>query len=340
MNTTDKIRKLEEYLKDKKCILAFSAGSDSSLIAYILSKVSPNSILATIDNNMMPEEFIKYAQNMANEYGLKHIVIKTDFLSDPEFISNNSKRCYNCRNIMYSEISKIPEFSDYDYFLEGTNLTDLLEDRPGVLIRKKYNMTSPLIECQLTKDDVWDMIDYLGLSYSNNTTCLATRIKTNQEVDAQLLSIVDKTECLLRESVDQDNVRIRVDDSNATIVVDDPMEILDKTLLENIRDQLKEYGFKKVSLDITGYTKTTDEYLEDNDTYYYQLPYNIDLDTTTQNIRKNPNYHGVIIISNNYIKHDTIKISADGRISTPKTEDFDDKFRNILPVIERTIPQI
>ena len=127
MKIEEKIEKLKEYLKDKKSILAFSAGSDSTLIAYILSQVSPNSVLVTIDNNMMPKDFINYTKEKAKELNLKHDVINVNFLKNPEFISNNQKRCYNCRKIMYLEIQELSYFNEYDYFLEGTNLTDLLE---------------------------------------------------------------------------------------------------------------------------------------------------------------------------------------------------------------------
>ena len=132
-----KIKRLENFLKDKKCILAFSGGSDSTLIAYILSRLANDSLLVTIDNNMMPENFIKHTQQMAEKLNLKHIIINKDFLSDPKFIANDEKRCYMCRKCMYQSIKQLPEYQEYDYLLEGTNITDMLEDRPGVLINEE-----------------------------------------------------------------------------------------------------------------------------------------------------------------------------------------------------------
>lgn len=67
---------------------------------------------------------------------------------------------YECRKLMYSNIQKLPDFNDYDYFLEGTNITDLLENRPGILVLDNFNMISPLVECDITKDDVFAMIDF------------------------------------------------------------------------------------------------------------------------------------------------------------------------------------
>lgn len=337
MKIEDKIKKLKDYLQDKKCILAFSAGSDSTLIAYILSEVSPKSILVTIDNNMMPKEFIAYTKQKANEFNLKHEIIELDFLKDPEFIENNPKRCYNCRKIMYSNIKDLPYFDEYDYFLEGTNLTDLLEDRPGVLVRKMYNMTSPLIECNITKDDVFDMIKYLNLEYSTNTTCLATRVKTNEEVSSEKFEIIDEAEEYVKKYVSQENIRVRFESYTATISVDNPLEILDKNLIKNLRDKLQELGFKKVLLDITGYTKTKLQPTIEDNSYYYKLPYEIDLETTYENIKENKNLENEAKIENNYITYENITIENNGKISMPKTNQFNDKFNEVLPAVERKI---
>lgn len=337
MKIDNKIRRLEEYLKNKKCILAFSAGSDSTLIAYILSKVSPQSILVTIDNNMMPKDFIKYTQKKAEEYNLKQDIIKIDFLKDSEFIENNPKRCYNCRKIMYSTITKQPYFKDYDYFLEGTNLTDLLEDRPGILVRKTYNMTSPLIDCEITKEDVFSIINHLNLTYSSNTTCLATRVKTNEKVSQEKFELIDKAENILKKTAKQENVRVRFENYNATVVVDNPLEILDKKLIENLRNKLQEIGFKKVFLDITGYEKTKLTYSINQNNYFYKLPYEINLEGTFHKIKENENLKNSPLLENNHIKYNDIIIEDNGKISMPPTKEFNDKFNKILPSIERKI---
>lgn len=337
MKIEEKIEKLKEYLKNKKSILAFSAGSDSTLIAYILSQVSPNSVLVTIDNNMMPKDFINYTKEKAKELNLKHDVINVNFLKNPEFISNNQKRCYNCRKIMYLKIQELSYFNEYDYFLEGTNLTDLLEDRPGILVRKTYNMTSPLIECGITKNDVFNMIKYLNLTYSHNTTCLATRVKTNEEVSMEKFKLIDEAETYLKKYIKQENIRVRFDSYTATISIDEPLEVLDKNLIKNIRDKLQELGFKKVLLDITGYMKTKLTYNIDNNIYFYKLPYNIDLKRTYENIIENTKLGEESKLNSKTINYDDITIEDNGKISMPETNDFIDKFNKILPSIERKI---
>lgn len=335
MQIEEKIKRLEDYLRNKKSILGFSAGSDSTLIAYILSKVSPDSMLVTINNNMMPQEFIEYTKTQAKRFNLKHKIINLDFLTNQTFINNGKERCYECRKLMYSNIQKLPEFDDYDYFLEGTNITDLLENRPGVLVLEKFNMTSPLVECNITKNEVFEMIDFFNLEYSADTTCLATRVKTNQKVDTDKLDKIHEAENFVRSNVNQENIRVRVDNNNATISVDEPLEILDKKLITTLRDKLRELAYSKVFLDITGYEKTElIASIDENGEYYYKLPYTIDLEKTEENILKRDYLDGTITKDVN-LQYNDIVIRENGKISMNPTEDFVEKFYQILGCVKR-----
>lgn len=335
MEIKDKIKRLESYLKDKKCILGFSAGSDSTLLALILSRVSPDSLLVTIDNNMMPKGFIEYTVKKSKEFNLKHKIIKLNFIEDPEFISNNPKRCYNCRNLMYKNIQELPEFKDYDLFIEGTNLTDLLEDRPGILILDKYNMISPLVECEITKEDVFNILDYYNIDYSFNTTCLSTRVKTNESVNKEKLAMIDTAEDILKKYVQQNNIRVRFDNYQATISVDSPDELMNSEKLNKINNEFLKLGFKRVLLDITGYKKTKFEYKTENDYYYYQLPYTIDMDKTIDKINKKTKLK--ITKEKNKIIYKDITIQKNGKIIMSRKNNFYEKFNEILPYIKREI---
>lgn len=333
MDLESKIYELESFLKDKKSVLAFSGGSDSTLLAFILSKVSPDSLLVTIDNNMMSKEFIDFCKKQAEIFNLKHEIIELDFLKDETFINNSYDRCYECRKLMYENIMKIPDFNGYDYFIEGTNITDLLEDRPGILVRNLINITSPLIECNITKDEVYEMIEYFNLEYSNDTTCLATRIKTDQKVDCEKLNLVYNAEKLIKSKIDQKNIRVRIDNSTAIITVDKPSELLDEDLMTDIRNKLQKMGFKKVFLDLTGYEKTKLEYsVDEKGNYYYKLPYEIDLEKTSKKLK---NSESKAFKSEDTLIYDDIIIEKNGKISMLPTEDFVNKFNSVLYYIER-----
>lgn len=335
MEIKEKIKRLEEYLNDKKCVLGFSAGSDSTLLAYILSKVSPDSLLVTINNNMMPDEFIEYTKKQAQNFKLEHKIINLDFLTNEIFLNNGKERCFECRKLMYSNIQKLPEFNQYDYFIEGTNITDLLENRPGVLVLEEFNMTSPLVECNISKKDVFEMIKFLNLEYSPDTTCLATRVKTNQSVNSDKLEKIHEAEKFVRSVVNQENIRVRIDQNNATVSVDEPLEILDKNLISKLRDNLQKLGFNKVFLDITGYEKTElKASTDDNGRYYYKLPYNINLEKTRENILKRDYLTGSLKYDEN-LQYDDIIIEDNGKISMNATENFVEKFNQILGCVKR-----
>lgn len=335
MPTEEKIQRLKKYLKNKKSILAFSAGSDSTLIAYILSQVSPDSMLVTIDNNMMPTEFIEYTKKQAKKFNLQHKIIKQNFLTQATFQNNTKERCYECRKQMYQNIQQLHEFGQYEYFLEGTNITDLLENRPGTLVLEKYNMTSPLIECNITKEDVFAMIKHFQLEYSPDTTCLATRIKTDQKVDKEKLEKIHEAEKYVRNNVNQENIRVRTDNQNATISVDEPLKILDEKLLTKLRNKLQKQGFKKVYLDITGYEKTElTPSIDKQGNYYYKLPYTINLEKTRENLERRTYLEGKIIQEEN-LHYDDITIREDGKIYMPPTKNFTEKFQQILGSIKR-----
>lgn len=335
MSLEAKIEKLENYLRGKKSILGFSAGSDSTLLGYILAKVSPESLLVTIDNSMTPREFIKYTEEQAKRLNLNHKIIRLEFIEDQTFLDNGKERCFECRKQMYSNIQKLPEFDEYDYFLEGTNITDLLENRPGTLVKEMFNMTSPLIECDITKQDVFDMLDHFNLEYSHDTTCLATRIKTYQKVSPERLQLIHDAEDIVKEYVKQDNIRVRFDEPAAIIAVDNPLEILDQDLLSTLRNRLQELGFEKVYLDITGYEKTKLEASVDEEgNYYYQLPYTINLEKVHENILKREKLDKKVTFEDDLI-YDDITIRENGKISMPPTDDFVNKFNEVIACVER-----
>lgn len=330
-----KIKRLKDFLRNKKSVLAFSAGSDSTLIAYMLSEVSSDSLLVTVDNGMMPKEFIDYTIQQAKRFNLKHEIVNLNFLTDTTFQNNAKERCYKCRKLMYSNIRELPDFNEYDYFLEGTNITDLLENRPGILVLKNFNMISPLVECDITKDDVLAMINYFNLEYSFDTTCLATRIKTNQEVNSERLNMVYEAEKYLREQIKQENIRVRFDDFSATISVDEPLKLLNQDLIIRIRNKLGEFGFSKIFLDITGYEKTMlVPSVDEEGRYYYQLPYSIDLERTKMNFEKRKYLCGLQKYEES-LNYGDIIIQEDGKISMNKTDEFVERFYQILGCIQR-----
>ena len=126
MSIEEKINIVRDILKDKKVKgLGFQGGADSTLIAYLgASEVAEDTLAITIDNHLFPTGFIENAQNATESFGIKHEIIDINFYDDEYFLSNDSKRCFTCRNMMYSEIKKLAIEKGFDFICDGNNISD------------------------------------------------------------------------------------------------------------------------------------------------------------------------------------------------------------------------
>lgn len=131
MKLVEKIDIVKDILKDKKVAIGFSGGADSTLIAYISSKVASETLAITIDNHLLPNGFVENTKEVAQSFGIDHEVIDINFYDDEDFLLNDNKRCYNCRNLMYSKIEEMALKKGFDFICDGNNISDLVVDRPG-----------------------------------------------------------------------------------------------------------------------------------------------------------------------------------------------------------------
>ena len=179
MNLEDKIKIVENILKDKKVAVGFSGGADSTLIAYLSSKVSKDTLAITINNHLMPTDFMEHGERMAKHFGIEHEIVDINFYENEYFLSNDAKRCFTCRDLMYTKIKDIAKENGFEYICDGNNISDLVCDRPGILITYEKGFETPLITANLTSKEIHKYLDSHNIPYSKSTTCLATRIPTN-----------------------------------------------------------------------------------------------------------------------------------------------------------------
>ena len=143
MNLEDKINIVKDILKDKKVAIGFSGGADSTLIAYLASKVSKDVLAITIDNHLFPENFLKHTKDMTSEFAVKHHIIDINYYENEEFLKNLKSRCHSCRNLMYEKIKRYALENGFDYICDGNNISDLVADRPGILITYGMEFNTP-----------------------------------------------------------------------------------------------------------------------------------------------------------------------------------------------------
>jgi len=163
MKLEEKIEKIRENLKDKRVLVAFSGGADSTIVAKIANDVSESTIAVTVDNGVLPTDCILNANEIAKKIGIEHIVMKEDFLEDEAFRFNHPNRCFICKNKMYAKLNDIAREMEFDTIADGTNISDLLEDRPGIMVNYDKNILSPLVYAGVTSKEVREILKMFSM---------------------------------------------------------------------------------------------------------------------------------------------------------------------------------
>jgi len=349
MELEAKLGQLEDYLKNMKVLVAFSGGADSSLVAYIASKVSKESLAVTVDNGVMPSDCIGNAIKIAKAIGIKHSVVEEDYLSDESFRSNPPNRCYICKNKMYSKLMKIADEKNLEV-VDGTNITDLLEDRPGIMVNYGKNIKSPLVKSGFTVEDVRNALEILNIDYSKSTTCMATRISKNSEITPKKINRINYAESLLKGLSGSDVVRVRDQNGVALIELGNVDKILNTGILNHVDSELKAVGFKRVTLDIGGYGNSKKDIViykpckdeKHKIMFETELPYTINIEETCKQLENLGNVKcslemGIAMLE---IQERNITVFKTGKIVARRVVDKDDAENlliKVLPSIRRNI---
>ena len=349
MELETKLEQLEDYLKNMKVLVAFSGGADSSLVAYIASKVSKESLAVTVDNGVMPSDCIGNAIKTAKEIGIEHSVVEEDYLNDESFRSNPPNRCYICKNKMYSKLVKIADEKNLEV-VDGTNITDLLEDRPGIMVNYSKNIKSPLVKSGFTVEDVRNALKILNIDYSKSTTCMATRISKNSEITTKKINRINYAESLLKGLSGSDIVRVRDQNGVALIELENVDKILNTGILNHIDSELKAVGFKRVTLDIGGYGNSKKDIViykpckdeKHKIMFETELPYTINIEETCKQLENLGNVKcsqemGIAMLE---IQERNITVFKTGKIVARRVinkDDAENLLVKVLPSIRRDI---
>lgn len=255
----------EKYFKLKTCLadmgsalLAYSGGVDSTLLLAVGGEVLKDNLLAvTVDSPLHPRSMIELSAKMAARCKVEQLVIETDELLDEAFTSNPPERCYVCKHARFSKLVEIATREGISEVLEGTQMDDLGDYRPGMDAAEELSVRSPLLETEFYKYEVRALSRELGLTTWNMPagTCLATRIPYGQTITREKIEVVDKGEEFLRELGCKD-VRLRLYDGGTARIEVSPQGIA-MLATDGVRDRvvnkMKSLGFTYVTLDLAGY---------------------------------------------------------------------------------------
>ncbi len=251
-------RILTELMSYQKVMVAFSGGVDSTLVA-LLAKMAlhDNAIAVTADSPSLPTSELKEAKQLAERIGIKHIVVKTDELQDPNYVANPANRCYFCKKELGEKLLDLTkELGDYT-IVDGTNAEDLHGHRPGAVALAERGIRKPLAEAGMMKNEVRQLAMSLGLPNHDKPSmpCLSSRVAYGEIITPERLLRIERAETLIRSLTGVKGLRVRDHGSVARIEVGGHERSLffDEQLLDRISDALRDLGYAYAALDMSGY---------------------------------------------------------------------------------------
>ena len=232
---------------------------DKALAAITHDVLGPNAMAITGVSPSVPPAEVEEARSLAVQIGIRHELIDTQEMDDPDYVRNNADRCFHCKDELYSRLSVIAHERGIDSIVDGCNLDDTGDFRPGRRAAAEHGVRSPLVEAGLTKTDIRELSRQRGLPTWDKPAmaCLASRIPYGTPVTIENLSRVGQAEQYLR-SLGLRQVRVRhhvlpSGDPLARIETDEPGLAALLPHRAEATEHLKSFGYLYVTIDLGGY---------------------------------------------------------------------------------------
>jgi uncharacterized protein len=258
MMLTEKLAQLKALLTEMdQALIAYSGGVDSTLVAKIAYDVLGDRALAVtaVSPSLLPEELAD-AQAQAATIGIAHKIVQTHEMENPNYTSNPINRCYFCKSELHDTLKPLALELGYPYIVDGVNADDLRDYRPGIQAAKERGARSPLAEISITKAEVRQLSQQLGLPWWDKPAqpCLSSRFPYGETITIAKLQRVGRAEIYLR-NLGWDNLRVRSQEDTAKIELP-PEQIKNfimSTDLPSLVNSFQNLGFMYVTLDLEGY---------------------------------------------------------------------------------------
>lgn len=238
-------------------LVAYSGGVDSSYLALIASQeLGLNALCLTGLSPSVSQNQREEAAQIAKEFHFNFHTFDTDEFENPLYQSNPTNRCYHCKTELYGKLQKIAEKRQIKYVLDGANIDDIGDYRPGRKAASEKSVRSPLIEVGLSKSEIRKLSKKLLLpTWSQpSSPCLSSRIAYGVPVTIERLSKIERGENIVRKLGFRE-FRVRVHEEIVRLEIA-PIEMaraLNLQMTEKLAEEFRKLGFKYVTLDLHGY---------------------------------------------------------------------------------------
>lgn len=266
-----KYEKLVEYLRSLgSAAVAYSSGVDSTFLLYAAKEALGEQMLAvTARSASFPAREYQEAAAFCKGRGIRQLICETDELEIEGFAENPKNRCYLCKRALFARMLQMAAANQMAYLVEGSNLDDDGDYRPGLQAIAELQVLSPLRVCGFTKAEIRELSRYFGLPAWDKPSfaCLASRIPYGERITAEKLQMIDQAEQVLFDmGFTQFRVRVHSNLARIELLPEEFSHFMEDAVRSKVYNICKKIGFHYVTLDICGYrTGSMNEVLSDEE---------------------------------------------------------------------------